>query len=122
MPKSLLAAILALGCLGAHATEAVTTERSPGDLTEDERVAMMRIAHDYNRCVYDAAIAGIDADPDIRRIADQAMGACEDHLGKLGETITGWGFPGGFAEGFTRTVRDRAVRQLLPELAVRKGS
>lgn len=99
-----------------------SAERSPGDLTEEERVVMMQMAHAYNRCVYEAAMAGIDTDPDIRRIADQAMGACDQHLDELGETVTGWGFPAGFAEGFTRSVRDRAVHRLLPELAVRKGN
>jgi hypothetical protein len=102
-------------------TAADGAERSPGDMSVEERGEMMRQANAYNTCVYEQAMAQIDADPDIRRIADLAMGACEAQLDTLGTTIIGWGMPDYFAQGFTRTVRDRAVRKLVPELAIRKS-
>ncbi|MEQ8659207.1 MAG: hypothetical protein RLW62_00170 [Gammaproteobacteria bacterium] len=113
-----------LGTVAQAADEPATADagaRSPGDMTVEERGEMMRQANAYNTCVYEQAIAQVDTDPDIRRVADLAMGACESHLDTLGGTITGWGMPDYFAEGFTRTVRDRAVHRLMPELAIRKA-
>lgn len=121
MLRILIASFWLLQWAPVHAQEAEDGTRSPGDLNAEERIEMMQLANAYHTCVYNTAMAGIDAHEDIRQIADQAMGECDDRLGTLGETISGWGFPRGFAEGFTRSVRDRAVHQLLPELAVRKG-
>ena len=96
-------------------------ERSPGDMTVEERTQMMRSTNDYNNCVYQQATDRIDSDPDIRRIADNALGACQPQLEALQKQIRSWNFPDYFASGFARTVRDRAVRSILPELASRKG-
>ncbi len=96
--------------------------RSPGDMSVEERSEMMQVANSYNTCVYEQALAGLDAHEDIRQIADLAMGACQSHLDSLGEKITGWGFQPQFATGFTRNVRDRAARKILPELAIRKSN
>ena len=96
--------------------------RSPGDMTVDQRVEMMEAANAYNTCVYHEAIDNIDVDGDIRRIADLALGSCQPQLDDLDDTITNWGFAQNFAEQFTRTVRNRAARKLLPELAVRKSN
>jgi hypothetical protein len=100
---------------------AEATPRSAGDLTVEERTRMMQGANAYHRCVYDQAMANVDTDPDIRRIADLALGHCEPELDALRALITGWGVETYFAEGFTRNVRERATHQLLPELAVEKG-
>ena len=121
MRRILIATLMLLQWTQVHAQEADDGTRSPGDLNAEERIEMMQLANAYHTCVYNTAMAGIDAHEDIRHIADQALGECDDRLGTLGETISGWGFPHGFAESFTRSVRDRAVHQLLPELAVRKG-
>ncbi|MEX2480865.1 MAG: hypothetical protein WD928_08390 [Gammaproteobacteria bacterium] len=122
MRPILIALLVVCPLAPGGAQEMADGQRSPGDLTIEERREMMQHASDYNACVYNAAIADIDKHPDIRQIADEALGACVERLDVLNETITAWGFPSGFAAGFTRSVRDRAVRQLLPELAVRKGS
>lgn len=113
--------LIALLPLPATAEEAVPAARSPGDMSADERTQMMHAANDYNTCVYTEAINNIDADPDIRRIADAAMGSCQPGLDDLGARITGWGYPEYFAGRFTRNVRDRAARKLLAELAIRKS-
>lgn len=96
-------------------------ERSPGDMTVEERTQMMQTTNDYNNCVYKEATDKIDSDPDIRRIADNALGTCQPQLEALQNQIRSWKFPDYFATGFARTVRDRAARNLLPELASRKG-
>lgn len=116
------AALLALtGTLAATAQQPPDTTRSPGDMTVEERVQMMEAANGYNTCIYEAALERIDSDSDIRRIADDAMGHCQARLETLSADIQGWGFAAYFAEGFTRNVRDRAARKLLPELAIRKS-
>lgn len=96
-------------------------ERSPGDMTVEERGQMMQATNDYNGCVYKNAMDKINAAPDIRRIADAALVMCQPQLDGLRKLITGWKFPAYFADGFSRQVRDRAVHNLLPELATRKG-
>ena len=97
-------------------------ERSPGDMTVEERGQMIQTTGEYNNCVYKQATDKIDSDPDIRRIADNALGACQAQLEALQNQIKGWKFPEYFASGFARTVRDRAARNILPELATRKGN
>lgn len=103
------------------AEEESSGSRSAGDLSVAERTQMMQAANGYHTCVYQEAMQNIDSDPDIRRIADLALGLCQPRLDDLRDTITGWGIDHYFAEGFTRNVRDRATHQLLPELAVKKG-
>lgn len=113
--------VLALGFSALVWAEKAGNEgKSPGDLSADERASMMRVANDYNTCVYNEAMAKIDAHEDIRQIADQAMGQCQGGLDKLDEAITQWGYPSYFAQRFTQNIRDRAVRKLIPELAIRK--
>ncbi|MBK8961387.1 MAG: hypothetical protein IPM80_23900 [Proteobacteria bacterium] len=125
MRPNLAHALFALALLpvGGHAespTEA-PGERSPGDMTVEERGQMMQSANAYNSCVYEQATNKIDSDPDIRRVADNALGACQPQLEALSSQIRSWKFPEYFATGFARTVRDRAARSILPELASRKG-
>jgi len=95
--------------------------RSAGDLSVEERTRMMQAANAYSTCVYQEAMGNLDSHPDIRRIADLALGQCQPQLDHLRSTIAGWGIDPYFAEGFTRNVRDRATHQLLAELAVKKG-
>ena len=105
-----------------HAAEdAVAPVRSPGDLSEAERVQMMQSANRYHACLYEQALAEIDADDDIRAIADLAMGHCQPQLDQLEAMISGWGIDRNFAAGFARSMRDRGARRLLPELAVEKS-
>lgn len=94
--------------------------RSPGDMTVEERTTMMRVATQYDTCVYKEAIKRIGDFGDIRDIANTAMSSCQNHLDDLKVVIAGFGFDPGFGEGFSRRTSQRAVRKLLPELAIRK--
>lgn len=114
-------ALLPTVVLAASEGEA-SGERSPGDMTVDERRLMMQSANEYNNCVFKQATDKIASDADIRRIADNALGACQPQLEALQNQIKSWKFPEYFATGFARTVRDRAARNILPELATRKGN
>ncbi len=103
------------------AAEASTTYRSPGDMSMEERTAMMSGVSEYNSCVYEEAMARVDKFPDIRQAADEAMAACKDRIDKLRALIEGYGFEPGFGEQFTHHAQSRAARTLLPELAIRKS-
>jgi hypothetical protein len=126
MRPSSIVLLVALGLLPvlgfADDEEQAPGERSPGDMTVEERAQMMQSTNVYNNCVYKQATDKIDSDPDIRRIADNALAACQPQLEALQNQIKGWKFPQYFASGFARTVRDRAARNVLPELATRKGN
>jgi len=113
---------LMLAALPLWAESEIVAGRSPGDMTVEERARMMQVAGGYSNCLYQQGVENIDADPDIRRIADIAMTACQGHLETLEKAISDWGFEANFATGFTRNVRDRGVRKLLPELAIRKSN
>ncbi len=122
--RSTLLLLLLLAVTAVRAEDAaVVASRSPGDLSDQERALMMQSANDYNACVFKQAMAEAKAkkDGDIRHIADVAMGLCQSGLDELKASIASWGFEDYFAEGFTRTVRDRAAHKLLPELAVELG-
>ena len=121
MKLTSLCFVLSLLPLTAFGQANEDNARSPGDLSSEERATMMRAANAYNTCVYNQAIENIELDPDIRRIADLAMGKCQADLDQLDSDIKAWGFPPYFAERFVRNVRDRAARKLLPELAIRKS-
>ncbi|MEM7540835.1 MAG: hypothetical protein AAF384_04525 [Pseudomonadota bacterium] len=115
-----LAQLIALISLSVAATESPEL-RGPGSMTESERGEMMSLANAYNQCVYDTSISNLDVSPDIRAVADFAMGECSPQLELLESKIIDLGFETYFAEGFSNQVRTRAVRKLLPELAVRKS-
>jgi hypothetical protein len=123
MPRRslLVLAGVALLCAAARAEDAGGSARSPGDLTEAERVAMMTARNRYQVCLLETALAELDAAEDIRAIADLALGHCQPHLDRLESTIVEWGVDPAFAAAFARSVRDAGARRLLPELAVRKG-
>ncbi len=128
--RFLLAATLAPGLIlapGAQtqdsqpAAGAATAYRSPGEMSTQERTAMMGGVSEYNSCVYKEAMARVDELPDIRQAADEAMAACKDRIEKLRALIEGYGFEPGFGEQFTHHAQSRAARTLLPELAIRKS-
>jgi hypothetical protein len=119
---TLSAAILAIMIPAGSFAEPEPTEfRSPGDMTVEERTAMMSTASKYDNCVYSQAIARIDDFSDIRQTADFAMTECQGKLTDLETTITGMGFGPDFATAFRNRVRNRAAHKLIPELAIRKS-
>lgn len=95
--------------------------RSPGDMTIDERTAIMQLVGEYNNCLYKEGLARVEQFADIRQAADAAMEACEATANRLRETIDGFHFEPGFAEQFVHHTQSRAVRSLMPELAIRKS-
>jgi len=99
---------------------AESTARSPGDMTVEERAAMMTATQAYNACVFKRALERAHSNPDIRVVADEALGHCESALEALRAVIRAGRFPEQFAQGFARSMRDRAARNLLPELATRQ--
>ena len=95
--------------------------RSPGDMSTEERIEMMKNASRYDNCVYSHAIAKVGEYPDIRQTADIAMTQCQGKLTELENSIVGMGFGSDFATSFSKRIRNRAARKILPELAIRKS-
>ncbi len=108
--------------LGSHAeTQTGSEARSPADMTVEERTNMMKTASLYDNCIYSQAIAAVGDFADIRQIADFAMGECQQKLADLETSITSMGFGADFANAFSKRIRSRAARKILPELAIRKS-
>lgn len=97
------------------------TYRDPGDMTEQERGQLMAMSNQYNKCVYKESMARVEALPDIRQAADQGMGACKPVIDGLKSLVAKAGFDPGFGEHFARSAQNRAVKMLIPELALRKS-
>jgi len=113
-------AILAIS-VGALAQTESADPRSPADMSVEERMNMLKVASKYDNCVYSQAISKIGKFPDIRQAADFAMGECQNKLDDLKVTITGMGFGADYANAFSKRIRSRAARKILPELAIRQA-
>ena len=114
---------IALHATAASAGEATTpTYRSPADMSVEERTEIMTLVGAYNSCVYKEGMARVKQYADIRQTADVAMAACEGAINTLGQKIESFRFEPGFGEQFVHHTQSRAVRTLLPELAIQKSA
>ena len=95
--------------------------RDPGSMKEEERARVMAYMNDYNGCVYKESMARVEKFPDIRQAADQGMEACKGKLQEMKDTLGKAGFEPGFGEQFAHSTQMRAVRMLMPELALKKA-
>lgn len=114
-------ATLLVGAVLSAQGAAADAPRSAGDMTVEERRDLMTATNRYQRCVYDAAMSGVSAASDVRIVADAAFDACEPEMSAMVAWFAEQGFDERFAEGYTRQMRDRAGRKLLPELMMRKS-
>ena len=95
--------------------------RDPGSMKEEERAQVMSFMNEYNGCVYKEAMARVAQLPDIRQAADQGMETCKPKLQEMKDTLGKAGFEPGFGEQFAHSTQMRAVRMLIPELALKKA-
>lgn len=117
-----IALVLLLAFSASAATRATETQfRDPGSMKEDERARVMGYMNDYNGCVYKESMARVEKYPDIRQAADQGMEACKGKLQEMKDTLGKAGFEPGFGEQFAHSTQMRAVRMLMPELALKKS-
>ncbi|HJP36700.1 MAG: hypothetical protein QF609_02785 [Gammaproteobacteria bacterium] len=122
MNRYFLAALIILAMPVCTLGEGVATgARSPGDMSPEERMDIMRTASKYDNCIYSHAVSSVGDFPDIRQAADFAMGKCQNKLTDLEASITAMGFGSDFATAFSKRIRSRAARKILPELAIRKA-
>ena len=115
-----LGTLLTLGAAAMAQSEAPQF-RDPGSMREEERAQVMSYMNDYNGCVYKESMARVEKYPDIRQAADQGMDACKAKLAEMKETLGKAGFEPGFGEQFAHSTQMRAVRMLMPELALKKA-
>ena len=121
--KKTLGPLVALALLlgGGLAAQAETNYRDPGDMKEEERIAMMGKTNEYNKCVYTKSMAAVENLPDIRQAADQAMTACRPVIDELKALVVKAGFDPGFGDQFAHSAQNRVVKMLMPELALKKS-
>ena len=112
---------LTLCALAAAGNAAETQYRDPGDMTEGERAGLMATTNQYNACVYKESMALVDTLPDIRQAADSAMKKCQPVIDELKAQVSKSGFDPGFGTIFAHSAQNRAVRMLIPELALKKS-
>jgi hypothetical protein len=112
---------LALCALIRPAMTAAIDYRDPGGMTEAERSELMTKTNQYNTCVYKESMALVDSLPDIRQAADSAMKKCQPVIDEMKSLVTKAGFDPGFGSQFAHSAQNRAVRMLIPELALRKS-
>jgi hypothetical protein len=110
---------LSLGLVTTVGAEEAT--RSPADLSEAERAQMVQAANVYAACLATEAQNRSPGQDDPRIVADAAMEACKPAFEDIGTVLKGLRLDPNFAEGFSRTSRDRAARRLLTVLMETKG-
>ncbi len=119
--RSLLWGLLIFGPALHSVAASEPSVRSPGDMTVEERAAIVGKMNAYHRCVYEAAMARVDAVADVRQAADEGLAACTDTADALSQLIESYRFGPDFAGQFVQHARRQAVHALLPELAMRKS-
>ena len=117
----LLIVFLAVPLGAQEQTELAAEPRSPADMSVEERMSMMSGASKYDNCIYAQAISRVKDFADIRHTADFAMSECHGKLIDLEKLIVEMGFGAGYANAFSKRIRNRAARKILPELAIRQS-
>ncbi|MFT4563633.1 MAG: hypothetical protein ACI9BW_003389 [Gammaproteobacteria bacterium] len=119
LARSIVIALLLLqAVLVAHANTAAPN-RSPVDMSADERRALMELVSLYESCIYSEAMSRADDFADVRHAADFALRSCQEKLGDLRTFLVEAGFAAGYSTGFSTLMRNRTARKILPELAIR---
>jgi len=90
--------------------------RSPGDLSREERIAMVRHVTDYGQCLREQSAARGAEHEDFRRLVDAASAACARHLDTLERELVELRLDPAFASRFAERMAARTIRRLLPEL------
>ena len=122
LAKAILTALLFLSVVTmlAHADTGASA-RSPGDMSVDERLALMAFASTYDNCIYSKAMSHADEFPDIRHALDFALTACQNELAHLRNFLVEAGFTVDYSTAFSTITRNRAARKIFPELAIRRS-
>lgn len=121
------AARIALACFVLlHAANpglaAAADERSPGDMTDAEREAIVMQTSAYDGCLRKQAAEIIKSMPDARAIADESVRRCEPTLGEMDKSLGAAGFSAEFRTALLKSTRERGARRLLPEVMEIKAS
>jgi hypothetical protein len=95
--------------------------QEPGSPDDSDIQLINKTTLDYNVCVQQNALRIFDDYEDIRQVAAHAVESCEDQFEALKEKseITG---KTNFYSGMQRTIKNRAIRKLLPLLMFEKSS
>lgn len=91
------------------------------DLSADDLLRINQVTLDYNRCLQQDAVQGLDRYDDIRQAAAHAVNTCAYWLDSL-EGNQGSNINPDFHAGLSQHIRTRAIQTLLPLLMFEKSS
>jgi hypothetical protein len=91
------------------------------DISDADRQLMMDSTNHYNICLHEKADLMFDQYDDVRRVADEAMKACEPILTELDANLAKAKLADDFRLGYIRHTKNSGGRKLLPELMARKA-
>ena len=76
----------------------------------------------YTSCLQEYAQENIEANPDIRVVAAEAVESCNTVLDELQTVFNGKGINPAFYMGAINRIKNRAIRRLLPMLMMEKSN
>ena len=95
--------------------------QEPGKPDDSDIQLINKTTQDYNICVQQNALRIFDDYGDIRQVAAHAVESCEDQFEAFKEKSETTGKTN-FYSGMQRTIKNRAIRKLLPLLMAEKSS
>lgn len=113
--RALRFGLLALAtCMLSLTAQAEEAGRSPTEMTDDERAAVVTLSAEYDACLREAAQQLLSGMDDPRVIADGAAAACQPKLDSLRAEVSS--FQVSFQDGLVNGTCSRALRRLLPTI------
>ena len=101
-------------------TAGINAQESTGISSEDRQL-IHKTTQDYNICVQQNALQQLDNYTDIRVVAAHAVEHCEHQLKAFKENFAAK-TNADFYSGLGRSIKNRAIRNLLPLLMYEKSS
>jgi hypothetical protein len=98
----------------------INAQESTG-ISSEGRQLINKTTQDYNICVQQNALQQLDNYSDIRVVAAHAVEHCEHQLNAFKENFAAKRNPE-FYSGLERSIKNRAIRNLLPLLMYEKSS
>lgn len=87
--------------------------KTPGDLSEEQRVKMSELVTAYNQCMMQGRLANSREGMMVQERANEVMQSCESDLDKFSAFLAENDINEQLAQGMAKRMRSRAARQLM---------